>query len=91
MDMNDTPEDNKTNEHLQFFTYEEVARIMKVRRATVRQWIYRGLIRRTIRMGKRSVIPKVELERFISARTHINEGKAFEDNGGVPEPLKSSE
>lgn len=75
---------------LQFFTYEEVARIMKVKRSTVRMWIYRGLILRTIRMGRSSVIPRAELERFIKSRTVINESKAFKDNGGVAKPLKSA-
>lgn len=60
---------------LQFFSYEEAARILKVQRGTVRSWVYRGAIRSTIKMGKKSLIPKSELQRFVAERTRIREKK----------------
>ncbi len=62
---------------LQFFTYEEAARILKVQRATVRSWVYRGAIRSTVKMGKKSLIPKSELQRFVAERTRIRDKKVF--------------
>jgi excisionase family DNA binding protein len=58
---------------LQFFTYEEAARILKVQRGTVRTWVCRGAIRSTIKMGKKSLIPKSELQRFVAERTRIKD------------------
>lgn len=80
---------NNTPKDLAYFTYEEVARILKVKRGTVRLWVYRGKIRQTVRMGKRTLIPRAELERFVNERTHINKKKAFEKNDNLPKNLKS--
>lgn len=72
----------------EFFTYDEVARILKVKRQTVWTWVYRGLLRKTIRLGKHALIPKVEFERFIKERMSINESRAFKQNSNLPKPLK---
>lgn len=62
---------------LQFFTYEEVARIMRVQRATVRSWVYRGIIRSNVKMGKKSLVPKSELQRLVAERTMLHDKKVF--------------
>lgn len=64
-------------EGLQFLTYEDVARILKVKRATVRSWVYRGVIRTNVKMGNKSLIPISELRRFVAAKTRQNEVKVF--------------
>lgn len=56
---------------LQFFTYEEAAIILKVKRGTIRSWVYRGDIRSSVKMGKKSLIPKSELQRFVAKRTRV--------------------
>ena len=90
--MNDTFEDTeKMPSGLQFFTYEEAARILKVQRATVRSWVYRGAIRSTIKMGKKSLIPKSELQRFVAERTRIKEKKVFPVKPSVPKIVSSEE
>lgn len=76
---------------LQFFSYAELARILKVKTATVRQWVYRGEIRCTIRMSKRTVIPRAEFERFVKERTKISMRTAFKVNDNVAKPLNSIE
>lgn len=73
---------------LQFFTYDEVARILKVKRQTVWTWVYRGHLRKTVRFGRHALIPKVEFERFIKERMTINESRAFKQNNNIPKPLK---
>jgi len=63
-------EENKMPDGFQFFTYEEVARILKVKRATIRSWVYLGEIKSTVKLGKKTLIPKDELRRFIAERTN---------------------
>jgi excisionase family DNA binding protein len=71
--MSDIFSEEKVNnfpDGFQFFTYDEVARILKVKRATIRSWVYLGEIKRTVKMGKKTLIPKEELQRFIAERTN---------------------
>lgn len=67
----------KMPEGLQFLTYEEVAIILKVKRATVRSWVYRGLLRSNVKMGKKSLIPISEVRRFVAERTQTRDKKVF--------------
>jgi len=60
--------ENKMPDGFQFFTYDEVARILKVKRPTVRTWVYLGEIKNTVKLGKKTLIPKDELQRFIAMR-----------------------
>lgn len=64
-------------EGLQFLTYEDIARILRVKRSTVRAWVYRGLIRTNVKMGKKCLIPISELRRFVAEKTVQREKKVF--------------
>jgi excisionase family DNA binding protein len=64
-------------EGLQFVTYEEAAIILRVQRATICSWVYRGDIRSSIRMGRKALIPISELRRFVAEKTKMREHKVF--------------
>lgn len=64
-------------EGLQFLTYEDIARILRVKRSTVRAWVYRGLIRTNVKMGKKCLVPISELRRFVAEKTVQREKKVF--------------
>lgn len=72
-DNNNESVEKQSQTDMRFLTYEEAARILKVQRATVRSWVYRGEIHRTVKMGKKSLIPLSEIERFVRERTKIKE------------------
>lgn len=64
-------------EGLQFLTYEEAAKILRIKRASVRTLVYRGDIRNTLKQGRKSLIPLSELRRYVAKRTKVNEKKVF--------------
>lgn len=57
--------------NLQFVTYHEVAAILKVRPGTVRSWVCKGMLKSSVRIGKGSLIPLSELQRFVIERTKM--------------------
>jgi excisionase family DNA binding protein len=50
-----------------FFSYEEVAAIMKARVATVRTWAHKGQLKK-VKFGKRAVVSRSELIRFLEEK-----------------------
>jgi excisionase family DNA binding protein len=57
----------------EFLTTEEVADIMRVKPATVRDWLRRGLLR-GVSIQRSWRIPRSELERFVQSRYGAPEG-----------------
>jgi len=65
------------DDEMMFYDYGDVARIMRVDRATVRAWAYRGVIKKTVKNGRKTLVPASELKRFILSRTKVQEKKTF--------------
>lgn len=63
-------EPNQLPKELQLYSYEEAAIILKVKRGTIRTWVYRGVIRENVRMGRKALIPLSEIQRFVAERTN---------------------
>lgn len=56
-------------ESLTYLTYEDVAKLMRVKRSTIRTWVYLGKIKTHIRSGRKSLIPLTEVRRLVAEKT----------------------
>lgn len=77
----------KNKENKLFFSCPEVAKIMKVSRATIATRIRQGLIKAQ-RIGKNYAIPREEIEHFLDGDRSLTEKDKKEINMAVERAVK---